>query len=95
MLLFSSRSAFFFVLWLNGVHSPAVSAKNCSSIVPFAVWLVLPNEHYHWFQRFVQLAKCQQVGGYPLNFLRQFGIRKCPKKLVTSLLFCNSIVENQ
>lgn len=62
MLLFSSRSAFFFVLWFNGVHSPAVSAKNCSSIVPFAVWLVLPNEHYHWIQRFVQLAKCQQVG---------------------------------
>ena len=27
--------------------------------------------------------------------LRQFGIRKCPKKLVISLLFCNFIVENQ
>lgn len=68
MLLFSSRSVFSLFLWFNGVLSPAVSAKNCSSIVPFAVWLVLPNEHYHWFQRFVQLAKCQQVGGYPLKF---------------------------
>ena len=27
--------------------------------------------------------------------IRQFGIRKCPKKLVISLLFCNFIVENQ
>ena len=27
--------------------------------------------------------------------LRQFGIRKCPKKLVISLLFCNFIVVNQ
>ena len=27
--------------------------------------------------------------------LRQFGIRKCPKKLVISLLFCNLIVDNQ
>ena len=29
------------------------------------------------------------------SFLRQFGIRKFPKKLVISLLFCNFIVENQ
>ena len=29
------------------------------------------------------------------QILRQFGIRKCPKKLVISLLFCNFIVENQ
>ena len=27
--------------------------------------------------------------------IRQFGIRKFPKKLVISLLFCNFIVENQ
>ena len=27
--------------------------------------------------------------------IRQFGIRKCPKKLVISLLFCNFIVVNQ
>ena len=27
--------------------------------------------------------------------IRQFGIRKYPKKLVISLLFCNFIVENQ
>ena len=27
--------------------------------------------------------------------LRQFGIKKCPKKLVISLLFCNFIVDNQ
>ena len=31
----------------------------------------------------------------PKEFLRQFGIRKCPKKLVISLLFCNFIVVNQ
>ena len=34
----------------------------------------------------------------PVSFfliLRQFGIRKCPKKLVISLLFCNFIVVNQ
>ena len=30
-----------------------------------------------------------------VSSLRQFGIRKCPKKLVISLLFCNFIVENQ
>ena len=29
------------------------------------------------------------------QLLRQFGIKKCPKKLVISLLFCNFIVENQ
>ena len=29
------------------------------------------------------------------TFLRQFGIKKCPKKLVISLLFCNFIVDNQ
>ena len=29
------------------------------------------------------------------KILRQFGIRKFPKKLVISLLFCNFIVENQ
>ena len=27
--------------------------------------------------------------------IRQFGIKKCPKKLVISLLFCNFIVDNQ
>ena len=31
----------------------------------------------------------------PCQWVRQFGIRKCPKKLVISLLFCNFIVENQ
>ena len=30
-----------------------------------------------------------------LGYLRQFGIKKCPKKLVISLLFCNFIVDNQ
>ena len=33
-----------------------------------------------------------------INFtyiVRQFGIKKCPKKLVISLLFCNFIVDNQ
>lgn len=30
-----------------------------------------------------------------LLMLRQFGIKKSPKKLVISLLFCNFIVENQ
>ena len=29
------------------------------------------------------------------QLLRQFGIKKCPKKLVISLLFCNFIVDNQ
>ena len=33
--------------------------------------------------------------GLPFQELRQFGIRKFPKKLVISLLFCNFIVENQ
>jgi len=28
-------------------------------------------------------------------YIRQFGIRKFPKKLVISLLFCNFMVENQ
>ena len=28
-------------------------------------------------------------------YIRQFGIKKCPKKLVISLLFCNFIVDNQ
>ena len=37
------------------------------------------------------LQKCIQK---PI-FERQFGIRKFPKKLVISLLFCNFIVENQ
>ena len=30
-----------------------------------------------------------------LYSIRQFGIKKCPKKLVISLLFCNFIVDNQ
>ena len=30
-----------------------------------------------------------------IYLLRQFGIRKFPKKLVISLLFCNFMVENQ
>ena len=30
-----------------------------------------------------------------IESLRQFGIKKCPKKLVISLLFCNFIVDNQ
>ena len=29
------------------------------------------------------------------QLVRQFGIKKCPKKLVISLLFCNFIVDNQ
>ena len=29
------------------------------------------------------------------KLIRQFGIKKCPKKLVISLLFCNFIVDNQ
>ena len=32
---------------------------------------------------------------HPRKVLRQFGIKKCPKKLVISLLFCNFIVDNQ
>ena len=29
------------------------------------------------------------------HYIRQFGIKKNPKKLVISLLFCSFIVENQ
>lgn len=68
MLLFSSRSVFSLFLWLNGVHSPAVSAKNCSSIVPFAVWLVLPNEHYHWSRYILELENLLHVRGSLLNY---------------------------
>ena len=40
-----------------------------------------------------ELMPCFKGGDAAL--LRQFGIRKFPKKLVISLLFCNFIVENQ
>ena len=36
-----------------------------------------------------------QVHADLLKKIRQFGIKKCPKKLVISLLFCNFIVDNQ
>ena len=45
--------------------------------------------HRYWLKK--PHAEKSQVYYY----LRQFGIRKCPKKLVISLLFCNFIVENQ
>ena len=35
------------------------------------------------------------AGRNDMEYIRQFGIRKFPKKLVISLLFCNFMVENQ
>jgi len=44
----------------------------------------------------IKAEVCRKALPYLQNLmLRQFGIRKFPKKLVISLLFCNFIAENQ
>ena len=45
---------------------------------------------------YTDFAKCHlPLCLLQLDNIRQFGIKKCPKKLVISLLFCNFIVDNQ